>query len=604
MDLNTWFTRYRPYLAILAAITALIAFLPGDGADTELASTDGGPAGDFDFDGAPSTSVADDGTIIELDETGAPVSTGGPARTQQQQNAGPAGGPTQAPTGPLPTSETAATSPDCDPATGRIKFPTSFAPPCAAPFSGDNGGATYQGVTKDKIKVVYFMAEEDPAVSAALTAAGAQNQPPERIATMKDYVDMFNKHYETYGRQVELVVREGSGESDDDNAARADALRIATEDKAFAVIGSPASNAFVETLAAKGVLCICTVSQPQELYERLAPYVGYTTLMSSTQGYIHRAEYVGKRLARRKAVHAGTRDAIPMSTEDRKFGMLWYETPDNAYRSGAVFFEKELKEKYNVTLAESRSYPGTELAQVQERAQALIQAMKEAGVTSIIFSGDPITPAIFTREASKQRYFPEWIITGSALTDTAIFARTFDQTQWNKAFGISFLTARGPQEAGAAYKTHVWHHGRTPTANNQYGVIYPGPFTLFTGIHMAGPNLTVHSWQKGLFNYPVTGQGRKMASTVSWGNHGLWPFTDYTAYDDVTEIWWDPAAPGEDEVGNQGAGLYRYVDGGVRYLPGTHPTSDPKAFVTEGTSTIYQTPPPGEEEPDYPHEKH
>jgi hypothetical protein len=185
---------------------------------------------------------------------------------------------------------------------------------------------------------------------SALTAAGAQNRPEERAATVKDYVDYFNHHYETYGRKVELVVRDGSGETDDDNAARADALKIATEDKAFAVLGSPSSNAFVEELAARGVLCICTTSQPQELYERLDPYIGYTSLMASTQGYIVRAEYVGKRLAGELAKPAGTLDGVPMNTQERKFGLLWYETADQSYASGVRFFEKELKEKYGLTV--------------------------------------------------------------------------------------------------------------------------------------------------------------------------------------------------------------------------------------------------------------
>ena len=602
MDISTWFTRYRPYLAIVAAIAALIAFLPGAD-DTQLAS---GSDGVSTFEGGSTAEggEASDVTVEGVDPL-APGATeaGGGGGGAGGAGAGATGGGGGGGGGAVPVAEGALTA-DCDPNTGRIKVPTIYAPPCVPAFSGDNGGNTYQGVTADKIKVVYFMAQESPATSAALTAAGAQNQPPERAATMKDYVDYFNKHYETYGRQVELVVREGSGDTKDDNAARADALKIATEDKAFAVIGpGPTSNQFVETLAAKGVLCICTTSQPQELYERLSPYIGYTSLMSSTQGYIQRAEYVGKRLAGRKAVHAGTSDAQPLNVKERVFGMLWYETPENAYRSGAVFFEKELKEKYGVTLAVSRSFP-SDYAQVQERAQSLIQAMKQKGVTSLIFSGDPISPAIFTREATKQRYFPEWIITGSALTDTAIFARTFDQTQWNKAFGISFLTARSPQEAGAAYKTHLWHHGRTPTADNQYGVLYPMPLTLFTGIHLAGPNLTPQTWQKGLFSYPVTGSGRVTSTTVSFGNHGIWPFTDYTSYDDVTEIWWDPSATGEDEVGNNGAGLYRYVDGGKRYLPGQHPKTDPKAFQEAGTVTIYDKPPPGEEEPEYEHPKH
>ena len=603
MDPLTWFRRYRPYLAIVTAAAALIAFMPGDDG-TDVAAGIGRGAGfapGATVAGGPS-SVVDPGTGADPaagstipgvgNGSAAGPATGGPANAGGSTEGGGGGG--------APSAE----SPNCDPATGRIAVPTIYAPPCVAAFSGDNGGATAKGVTGDTIKVVYFIAQESPATSAALTAAGAQNQPPERAATMKDYVDYFNEHYETYGRRVELVVREGSGATDDDNAARADALKIATEDEAFAVLGpGPTSNQFVETLAAEGVICICTTSQPQELYERLAPYIGYTSLMSSTQGYIQRAEYVGKRLAGRKAAHAGTRDGLPMSTDDRVFGLLWYETPDNAYRSGAVFFEKELKEKYGVTLAESRSFP-SDYAQVQERARPLIQAMKQAGVTSIIFAGDPISPALFTREATNQRYFPEWIITGSALTDTSIFARTFDQLQWDKAFGISFLTARSPQEAGAAYKTHLWHHGRTPTADNQYAVIYPLPLVLFTGIHLAGPELNVQTWQNGLFSYPPTGQGRVTSTTVSFGDHGIWPFTDYTSFDDVTEIWWDPSAAGEDEVGNFGPGLYRYVDGGTRYLPGQHPTSDPKAFEEEGTVTIYDSPPPGEEAPTYEHVEH
>src|SRR5262245_17805393 len=32
--------------------------------------------------------------------------------------------------------------PDCDTKTGRIKLPVILAPPCVAPFTGDNGGAT------------------------------------------------------------------------------------------------------------------------------------------------------------------------------------------------------------------------------------------------------------------------------------------------------------------------------------------------------------------------------------------------------------------------------------------------------------------------------
>ena len=59
-----------------------------------------------------------------------------------------------------------------------------------------------------------------------------------------------------------------------------------------------------------------------------------------------------------------------------------------------------------------------------------------------MFVGDPIYPVFYTEAASKQNYHPEWINTGSALTDTTFFARAYDKSQWNHNFGLSLLTAR------------------------------------------------------------------------------------------------------------------------------------------------------------------
>ncbi|MEA3056930.1 MAG: hypothetical protein QOD30_2362, partial [Actinomycetota bacterium] len=345
MDPKVLFTRYRPYIAILAAVVALVWFMPGGGDEGEqtsaggpLSSSAGSSAGS---DASPIAGAASGGATGEV---GAPSATGG-------SSAGASGGATAGGSEVVPAPPADAGA-NCDPKTGRIKVPTIYAPPCVPAFSGDNGGSTYQGVTKDSITVTFFQAESDPAVDAALTAAHANNTPEDQAATMKDYVEYFNKNYETYGRKVKLIVRKGSGDTEDDAVGRADALAIATEDKAFAVFGSPVSNKFVEELAAHHVLCICTTSQPQELYERLSPYIGYTTLMASTQGYIHRAEYVGKRLKGRLAKWAGTSDGVPLNTKQRKFGLLWYETPEHAYAQGITFFVKELRDKYGITLAE------------------------------------------------------------------------------------------------------------------------------------------------------------------------------------------------------------------------------------------------------------
>ncbi len=86
---------------------------------------------------------------------------------------------------------------------------------------------------------------------------------------------------------------------------------------------------------------------------------------------------------------------------------------------------------------------------------------------------------------------------------------------------------------------------------------------------------------------------------LTWGDKGLWPDVDYNGVDDATIIWWDPAATGPDEIRKEGTGMWTFVDGGKRYLPGEWPTES-KLFDPEGAVTLYAEPPPGEAPPSYP----
>ena len=617
-DIGKAFARYRPFVAVLAGVMLLVVVLPGrqQADDSQVFATGGGTteATADDATGAATDAVGGATETVTTDASGV-VTGGGATATTAAPKPGQkvaAGGPS-APTGAAQEGTGNVAPPanagaDCDTTTGRIKVPTKFAPPCLPAFSGSNGGKTWNGVTDKEILIVAYAAKSNPALEAALTGAGANDSPEAEQATFDAYIDYINKHYQLYGRQIKVAHVEGNADADDDAAGRADAIKIA-DMNAFMSVGA-ANNAMIDELRARKVMCLCSVSQPQEFYEERQPYAGYTTLMSSTQGYIHRAEYVGKRLAGngRKAKFAGVRDGIPMSTEDRVFGFLWYETADGAYKSGADFFARELKDKYGVTLKESISYNGfPDVAKTQEQARPIITKLKASGVNSVIFSGDPIAPGIFTTEAARQTWQPEWIITGSALVDTTLFARTYNKDQWARAFGISFLTIRTPPEIGDAYFIHKWHTGQEPAAANTYGVIYASPFILGTGLHMAGPNLNPGTFQQGLFNYPVTGKGNITTQVISYGKHGIWPFTDYTLYDDVTEIYWDNTVRGQDEVGNDGVGAYRYVANGKRYLPGEHPRDDPKVLADadpNASPPMLTERPANEKAPEYPHQAH
>ena len=54
-----------------------------------------------------------------------------------------------------------------------------------------------------------------------------------------------------------------------------------------------------------------------------------------------------------------------------------------------------------------------------------------------------------------------------------------------------------------------------------------------------------------------------------------------------------------DEIRKQGTGMYVFVDGGTRFLPGEWPTES-ALFDPAGGITIYETPPPEETPPEYP----
>ena len=141
--------------------------------------------------------------------------------------------------------------PNCDTTTGRVAVPSGYAPPCVEPWKGgDNGGATAPGVTKDTITVALYQTQPDLLQQTFFENTGSDESLAKERDTTQQYVDYFSAHYELYGRKVELVTVKASGAPDDDAAAKADAIKVATEVNAFASFGGPGqTSAYAEELA-------------------------------------------------------------------------------------------------------------------------------------------------------------------------------------------------------------------------------------------------------------------------------------------------------------------------------------------------------------------
>jgi hypothetical protein len=483
-------------------------------------------------------------------------------------------------------------APDCDRETGRLAIPTVYAPNCVPLWEEgrDNGGATANGVTEDEITIAYYNAQDDPTARAIVD--DVMGDPPteeELTADRQQIVEAYNHLFETYGRTVKYVQVEATGSNSDDAAARSDAIRIADDIGAFAVVGGPAqTNAFAEELAARDVICLCATGQPQELYESLEPYAWGGTL-ASTQGYVHRADFVVNRLAGENAEFAG--DPAYQDTE-RTFAIVYYETADGSRGPGVDFFEERLSDG-GVELTDRIPYI-LDLSQAPEDASTIIARLKDKGVTSVIFAGDGFFPIYLTQAATNQDYHPEWIITGSTGTDITALARRYDQDQWSHAFGISYLIARvDPDVIDEQGNLVSWYLGENLED-------YPNIFDfgrLFTGIHLAGPDLNPTTFRDGLFSFDPTG-GLTTGFGTSYGDV-RWPWPDYAGSDDVTLVWWDAEATGQDETGAEGTGMYRYMNNGARYLPGELADAPGVPFDTENTFTILDTVPEADMPPSY-----
>ncbi len=595
LSLRDIFDRYGPIIAVAAVLTLLVVLLPGNSDGQSLSTSPGG----FDA-GEPSDGLGAngglDGTGTDDDLGGAnggldgddPLGLGNAGGAGDGLGGGGAGGGGGAsgsnfvagPSAGAGTVKGAAGSglenTDCR-TDGNMPAFSLYSPDCVPVFTGDNGGNTGIGVSADKIKVVYYFPKTSAATDAALRAIGADDPRPQTKDVAATLTRYFNVHSETYKRQVELIFFESTADSDDDAALKADAVKIATEIKPFAVMG--ASNVTAAELAARGIICLCTTSEPSAFYQQNAPFV-YGILPELDEYYDHLSEYIGKRLAGKNAIHAGELP-VGMTASKRKFGLIYIEGTGsrvNPNIKGSVAHFEKLLANHGVQLTKKVAYT-YDAARGQDQATNILAQMKSAGVSTLMCACDPITPIFFTQGATQQQYFPEWLITGTALTDTTFFGRTYDQAQWSNAFGISPIPIF-PDDVSKTAAYGEYHHMKDSSARGDEGtqinVREPGFSLLFAGIHNAGPTLNAQTYAKGLWNAGVRG-GQPAAVRVKFTPES------YTAIKDFVEIWWDPQGRNRDETGKEGQGLMMKTNKGKRFAYGSWERGEPPVFKREGS---------------------
>lgn len=465
----------------------------------------------------------------------------------------------------------------CDPETGRIMQPSVYAPPCVpvweeGTWTGlggetleDNGGATAPGVTADEIVIAYYIPGPQDLLATA-EALGILDPPDVRIRAMENMAVMGNQTYELYGRRVVIKSFQATGDGTDPAAARADARRVAEDLEAFASVGGPTQSlAYQEELARRGVLCIsCSPAAPDPLYQELAPYT-WAVLASPDQLVQGVLDFGVRNLIGHPARFAGDET---LRTQQRQIAVVHYDQDPPIFQD----LTRRLTERYEAqgVNAEIITSYLLDLNTVATQASAIIGRLKQEAITTVVFAGDPLMLIELTAAATRQNYYPEWQITGTVFTDTTSTARLLDQQQWVHAFGASSSPARTRPEDSDSWRLWEWFFGEAPEAKRTLPIYWPQMNLLFTGLHMAGPDLTAESFAGGLFRYPPSGGG-PTTPRISFGDHGLFDDLDFVGIDDFTVAWWDPEMEGPDEQQQTGIGMWRYPNGGERHL-----LNDPK----------------------------
>ena len=554
---------YLPFIALIAVQAMFAAFAPSIGPGQELSSgdalaplsgspgSDGGGAttGDTVAGGAEGGVTGGEGGGVGGGDGGAASGSGGGATT--------GGGGSGATGGSGGGSGDRSHCTKDGKQTGLIYR----SPPCVAKWTGgDNGGATYAGVTDKEVTIVGFYEKPNPQVNALLESQGLATSPQDRDAFNAAAMEFVNKHYEFYGRKLKLVTIEADCPQTPQNvpACKESARRVARM-KPFMVFWqqSPIYSSVFDEFVRAGVVSLGGWNFDERMFTQRRPY-RYDVFMDGTRMVRHVAEYYCKKLAGKNATHAGRVIHPTIGSRDttrRKLGVVVADDPANIPSAQLL---KQLVESCDGQKVEVFPY-ASDITRAAEQSSATTAALIQAKVTTIVCLCDPITPVFSTQGRTRQNYYPEWVLPGGGLLDYDLLARLYDPAQWEHAFGPSHLALSRPIPQSEAGK--VWTATGRPGAPCS-GCNVPWSYINMAAslVQMAGPDLNPLTVERGALSLPTSGGNGTGYELFKLGQN------DYTGLEDVREVYWSRTAVSRVD-GKPGA--YVEIDGGRRWMIGT-----------------------------------
>ncbi len=560
---NSTMRRYAPLAALLAIQLAIITAVPSTAGNSNSLTSADYSNGDLGGTVDPSTGAPIDGALIDpatgdlLDPTtGEPVpggTTGGATG-----GATPGGGPATATGGAAGGGDTSHCKGD------RQTDIVYYAPPCVAKWGGgNNGGATYQGVTADKITVVRYNSQPDAAVDSILATQGLASTDPQEAQYEVAIEQFLNKYYEFYGRELDIVTFTGTCDllPPDYSCLRQDMRTLVKDTKPFAVFwGTPLASAAFDELSRLQVVNWGGWHFDAAFSADRAPF-HYDVLMDGSRIASMLAEYWCKRLAPYPVTYS--QDPL-MNGKTRKLGII---TPDDPANQKVLAEFSQKVAGCNGGVVASYSYQ-QDIDRAQEQRKAGIAKLKSAGATVIMCICDSIAPYFMIITEDEEQYYPENIVPGTGGMDFDLVGRLYSKGRgWQSAIGLSSFGALTPYSSNDAAR--AWQAGGGSGAP-PYKLAFQNYayYEAIAGvIQMAGPNLNPGTFQQAALRFGRPGGGNGVYPSYTFGPR------DSSLIDDMMEVYWSSTTRSafDNEVG-----AYIPLNGAKRYSPGQQPSSAAK----------------------------
>jgi hypothetical protein len=470
-----------------------------------------------------------------------------------------------------------------------------LAPPCVPYFEGNNFGATYQGVTRDEIRVLMY-------VDGGINYTGASDQA-NRTAPQDKYFDLgkapdpnnpehlvvkgfrgwqryFNERFQTYGRRVHFYVYFAGRGAANPEGRRGNAADNFVQIKPFAVVSFATEGAeddYLHAMAKKGVLNFGAFGLRTQAFYNAYPKLiwGYQpSIEQQSQTY---STYLCTKVVPHPVAIAGdvNGDGLPDNGKPRKIGMV--HTSDSDW-PGLVRLAELTKQKVkecggqvvdSAVFAECCLAQDNGDTQGQQTAANQMAAFKNQGITTILWPGG--ANGSYVKAAAGISYFPEWIFAGDSQWDgrSTVFYSQSGPGLDKHAIAVTPNVFQPGLQQQRCYQAFREADPSMPDTDMAYICPdYENLFQLFTGIQVAGPKLGPTSMDKGFHSIPQKQSGEPTVPAC------FYLPGDYTCVKDAQALFWDQQgqAPAENRPG-----CWRAVQAGQRYLPGKWPAGNVNA---------------------------